>query len=53
VAALGVDETGDALRIVGADVRDHDIQTVARKKPGDALANAGSCTGDQGYAARE
>jgi hypothetical protein len=44
---------GDALRIVGADIRDDDTQAVARKKPGDGLANAGSCTGDQGYAARK
>ena len=47
VAALGVDETGDALRIVGADIRDDDTQAVARKKSRDGLANAGSCTGDQ------
>jgi hypothetical protein len=44
---------GDALRIVGADIRDDDTQAVARKQSRDGLANAGSCTGDQGYAARK
>lgn len=53
VAALGVDEAGDALRIVGADIGDDDIQAVACKQPGNGLANARPCTGDQGYAARE
>lgn len=53
VAALGVDEAGDALRIVGADIGDDYIQAVACKQPGNGLANARPCTGDQGYAARE
>lgn len=53
LAAIGADELGDALRIVGADIRDDDTQAVARKKSRDGLTNAGSCTGDQGYAARE
>ena len=33
VAALGADEAGDALRIVGADIGDDDIQAVACKQP--------------------